>query len=426
MRRKVETRAPQAIPQHSVLQDETRTFRFITPVFGGGVRVKKDDPNKLHDEVTPVRVPSIRGQLRFWWRAVNPRGCRDVEALRKAEAEVFGCAAGGKASAGTLDVAVEKAPSPPDKRAVLLDGDKFKHLDGMQAIAYGAFPLRDTNGQQHGRLHVFKGDWTVRFRYDPAIAEDVQAALWAWAHFGGLGGRTRRGFGAIEQTSPGLPDLAEGWKRWVRPPDDLPVGWPHLTSARSSVIAEARSCNSGDAAQDTLLRLLRDLRQGSLGRKSQSSRDSRRPGRSYWPEADVIRKEARIVGGPHGTPITDVSKLPRAMFGMPIITHFKEERGDPQEPPDSTMLPSVHGTTRTRWASPLVLRPRCIGKNQYVPAALRLRQAEPDTIVLQGIQGARQYSPVLTPQERRTLRPFENHPDATNVIDLYLQLLKTR
>ncbi|NPV63073.1 MAG: type III-B CRISPR module RAMP protein Cmr1 [Methanotrichaceae archaeon] len=41
---------------------------MITPIFGGGVKVGENDL------VTPIRASSIRGHLRFWWRAT--RGAR--------------------------------------------------------------------------------------------------------------------------------------------------------------------------------------------------------------------------------------------------------------------------------------------------------------------------------------------------------------
>ena len=39
-------------------------LRFVTPVAGGGIHPATPD------EVDIVRVPSLRGHLRFWWRAI--------------------------------------------------------------------------------------------------------------------------------------------------------------------------------------------------------------------------------------------------------------------------------------------------------------------------------------------------------------------
>ncbi|MCU0693122.1 MAG: hypothetical protein MUF54_17150 [Polyangiaceae bacterium] len=60
--------------------------RFISPVFGGGV-----DPMD-HDPVTPVRVPAIRGQLGYWWRATHSD--LSLEELRQRETKLFDAGSG--------------------------------------------------------------------------------------------------------------------------------------------------------------------------------------------------------------------------------------------------------------------------------------------------------------------------------------------
>ena len=38
-------------------------IELITPIFGGGVEPRVNDPS------FPIRTTAIRGQLQFWWRA---------------------------------------------------------------------------------------------------------------------------------------------------------------------------------------------------------------------------------------------------------------------------------------------------------------------------------------------------------------------
>ena len=72
----------------------------------------------------------------------------------------------------------------------------------MKEIAYGAFPLQPSreaqrNRERPGVLHNYGSSiFSIRFMY-PKELRRRDAALWAWETFGGLGGRTRRGFGAI-------------------------------------------------------------------------------------------------------------------------------------------------------------------------------------------------------------------------------------
>jgi len=329
---------PLAVALDAEVIAERRVYRFLTYVFGGGVAPQQCDP------ITPVRAASIRGQLRFWWRAVNPSKCRTVDDLRKREAEVFG----STSVRSRLVVAVTRQPEAP-KPVEVLEGD-FKAKPGCEAVAYGAFPLR-AKGGPHGRLHDFAdGTFEVSLRYPAAVADDVRAALWGWAHFGGLGARTRRGFGALAQESPGLPDIDTGWTEFV---DEAAVPWPHLVTKPRHFESAG---GTGRGALDTLLEAMRSIRQ--LPNVGRNPGQERRPGRSRWPEPDAIRGLFRQFSRQHATPITQIDVFPRARFGAPIIFHFKDNKtGDPN---DTTLLPLLrHGQPGERLASPLVLRPYC-------------------------------------------------------------------
>ncbi|PJF33357.1 MAG: hypothetical protein CUN57_02390, partial [Phototrophicales bacterium] len=64
--------------------------------------------------------------------------------------------------------------------------------DPDSPYSYVAFPLRDTN---HYLLKDVK--FSLRLHFPIYVKQDLQAALWAWETFGGVGARTRRGFGAL-------------------------------------------------------------------------------------------------------------------------------------------------------------------------------------------------------------------------------------
>ncbi len=363
-------RTPTEAPQLSLTaaKHDVRTYRFITPVFGGGVNLRESDP------VTPVRVASIRGQLRFWWRAVNPCGCTSVDELRKAEEEVFG----STTQASRLVVRVSKQPAKLEAMPVLQDGTPFGVGRGMDAIAYGVFPLRATKAPfQHGKLSNFGDElFELVFSYPDAIENHVQAALWAWAHFGALGGRTRRGFGAIAQVSPALPNIDDGWARFVK---SAPATWPHLDIKPKFA---TKPTTDGRAALALLLGALRTVRQGpGIGRR-RGEGQSGPHGRSFWPEPDAIRQLFRDqVGEKHGTPVTDQNCFPRAAFGTPIIFHFKQpprdasrdEKEYAKDPLDSTLMPK--GKSRT--ASRLLLRPHLGASGKVEAMALVLHHPLP-------------------------------------------------
>ena len=343
------------LPEHpkSDLIIEERTYRFLTPVFGGGVTPQH------HDPITPIRVPAIRGQLRFWWRAVNPGGHTSVEALRKAEAKIFG----DTEMRSRLVVQTVSQPSKPRCIPTFVTygwtdkaKPKIRHLVG-EHMAYGAFPLRDEEGKSHGSLLDY-GDsvFSLRFIFDSSARDHMEAALWGWETFGGLGARTRRGFGAIERTDAvgtklSVPTSPEaGRERWTGAGD---VPWPHLVRAELG----SKSFREGREAQSALLGELRAMRQGpGVGRrplKKVPGKKGKRPGRSYWPEPDALRRLFKSWANKHRQECTTADAFPRAALGLPIVFHFST-KGDPE---DCHLVASVNRQKAERWASPLILRP---------------------------------------------------------------------
>ncbi len=55
--------------------------------------------------------------------------------------------------------------------------------------------------------------FTLRLRYPEELSEDVEAAVWAWVNFGGLGARTRRGCGVLlcKEIAPKNASDLEPW-----------------------------------------------------------------------------------------------------------------------------------------------------------------------------------------------------------------------
>ncbi|WP_295391563.1 type III-B CRISPR module RAMP protein Cmr1 [uncultured Thiodictyon sp.] len=59
-------------------------LEVVTPLYGGGAQMRRVD------DQTPVRVPSIRGQLRFWWRVLYGGTYGAAQALYRRERDLFG------------------------------------------------------------------------------------------------------------------------------------------------------------------------------------------------------------------------------------------------------------------------------------------------------------------------------------------------
>jgi CRISPR-associated protein Cmr1 len=178
----------------------SHTFKVITPIFGGGPVSKESDP------VTPIRTAGLKGQFRFWWRAARAGG-KDLQKLREEEARLWG----GPNEEGVLSIFLQGQPQVEKEEWFQLNrkGTREEPKDGFKILAYAGFPLQRTSDEVKLRAPVrtvarCTGECTVTVKidkknpeYKKGDEEEAEAALWAWSLFGGVGGRTRRGFGAV-------------------------------------------------------------------------------------------------------------------------------------------------------------------------------------------------------------------------------------
>ncbi len=377
------------------------TIAIITPMFGGGVFLSqdKDDVSRDPDPVTPIRTASIVGQLRFWWRACHAHTLRTVADLRSAEAELWGAAStddqprDGKVSLVLRDSAegIQTAPVQVYESVQSRRTGKWNPStrSGCEQIAYAAFPLQAPAGKtqptRSADLQRVSGAAILRLTCPASRRDELELALDAWLAFGGLGGRTRRGFGAVSSTSRCV-DPEDVLKRVaaLRGTSGL-AGVPSLNGARVAILT--RVPQAGQNADDVLgaaierLRLFRQGRKdrGGLGRNLPSDpKDAKKAGRSLWPEAEQIRALTKNSESRHRTPRVGVAAFPRSVFGMPIIFHFQD--GD--EPDNSTLVPK----NKERLASPLIIRPyvaRRDARGQATYGALALVLVEPGRVGMQ-------------------------------------------
>lgn len=455
--------APEVRLKPSDTITEIRTYEIITPLFGGGVEPQQPDP------ISVIRASEVRGQLRFWWRAT--RGGQfggSLERLREAEEALWGGAArfeDGKPVTGQSKVQVVVEPIRRGYPVTTFQGRNGRSMhigDPVSLISYGAFPLRDT-GSQQGRQQqrdqrsVLVGvSFTLTISFPADCDADVQSALWAWESFGGLGARTRRGFGALKLTQrwhngnkasielprSDRPGVLSAWYENSVGVHIVGSEWhadiPHLDASRQPVM---RSLPDGFAIrrqdveewmENTLLhnRVPRNEAQKLTAAlvawyypifKLQEFRQRRRRndrgpfGRSYWPEPDEIR--ARTVGfnRHHSQRLTNAPKFPRAVFGLPIVFKFKDEDIDPQQ----TIL---QGDQHDRLSSRLVLRPLACANDSYVAVATVLYGPEipPGGLRLEGAQNPTGINTQPLTTAEAHFQPLNGN---TDVIAAYLRTL---
>lgn len=341
---------------------QTRKYKVITPLFGGGIVARENDPSKL------IRETSVRGQLRFWWRAMRATG--SLKDIYERENFIFG-SGGKKAAKSNVSIAVKITSQGQSEDIFRIENRRPKPNDKWSKIAYAAFALQPTTEELKagGNVPLRKVrvgvEFTLEISYPNEFEADVQAALWAWETFGGIGGRTRRGFGALELlevTENGKPVEVNKYKvekveqqikndlqKYLLPNKNPDTSqFPQLSANTNFKIKAA-----GDATEawKYAIEKLKNFRQ-----VRNVNSQTRRPGRNKWPEPDELRriflkyKKGAIL---RHQPISRLDKFPRGEFGLPIIFHFQREEGIQND----FTLQGVKSEKIERLASPLILRP---------------------------------------------------------------------
>ncbi|MEA3376564.1 MAG: type III-B CRISPR module RAMP protein Cmr1 [Chloroflexota bacterium] len=168
------------------------------------VRLGTVTPLLLHgaDNRTPeLRPPSFRGAVRYWWRAAlgGVIGDKNLDGLRELEAAVFGSTERGSPISlrlGALEIQ-DAEPKP-----YLLPHKEIARTDGIT----GSFELILTQPRHD----------------DALIWEAACASLELALTFGGVGQRSRRGYGALrivhasDARAKPFPTTRHGWKAQVR------------------------------------------------------------------------------------------------------------------------------------------------------------------------------------------------------------------
>jgi CRISPR-associated protein Cmr1 len=180
----------------------TFEIETITPMFLAGADQSKAE----------LRAASIKGLLRFWWRALQAE--TDMNILRAREANIFGSSdegVGGSSFAirilhnREIRPTRNKFPSNPQYQ-VPVEGKTYR-INILEYLAYGTYEYVPKQGNVFTREYYpskSKFDIVLSFT-DKAWQKDVLNAFHVWALFGGIGSRSRNGFGSfnavIEETN---------------------------------------------------------------------------------------------------------------------------------------------------------------------------------------------------------------------------------
>ena len=293
-------------------------LKVVTPLFLGSATQSKAE----------LRPPSIKGVMRFWHRATGPEGL-------ETEAAFFGSS--GKAASG-------QAPFLIRMDTAMLSGQTLDHVKAPLAyLGYGAI----NKGQS--RPFIPPGtDIKLKLVFKPSASSDVKdgvlRSLRLMNYFGGLGARSRRGWGSVVFA------------------DDLPTDFDDLVSRLQDEVAALNIPQSREARYTSF---------------SGESRVVALPAGKSWEEAlSTVGQQMMMLRNPKTSPpdypwaIRDVRMVSgyvkngaaeqapyRAMFGLPHNYFFGTTK-------DKV---NIEGANKdfSRRASPLFIHVHLLQNGQY-------------------------------------------------------------
>jgi len=202
---------------------------------------------------------------------------------------------------------------------------------------------------------------TIGYPKEELLEREIRAALWAWETFGGVGARTRRGFGAIrlhkengKSVDPYPEDRAQIEKdirEKLREFANGPYHHQDIPQLNDKVKIEFTSVKKNEPdAWKHLINLLKEFRQNRFGSTY---------GQSKWPEANALRQrtgnKARFSEDVPYKCQKVIDKFPRAAFGLPLLFHLPHDGSIGEVNLQGADGPN--GEKRERLSSPIILRP---------------------------------------------------------------------
>jgi len=300
-------------------------LQVITPLFLSGA----------DQQGVELRPPSIRGALRFWFRAMMGGVVGgNLEKVSLLEAKVLG----DTDQASRIGIRVD-ATLPPTR-----DWD-FQARDnpGIVYLGYGLSGSRTSPR----RVYVspdsgdFKFCVTLSFQ-DESVGRVAIGAWWLLTEFGGLGARTRRGFGSIG-VSQVVGKLPSGLQSLFTPPRGDIANWlrenlglvrnsfaefagediqeptdslfPMITRNLWSCLVLDNSFDSWNEALNWIGQEFRKFREDR--RRGQRTRTSSRGSFNYYISKDYDEAKKLLTSGQPPT------RLQLPIFGLPLQFQFR-------------------------------------------------------------------------------------------------------
>lgn len=358
-------------------------LRFNSPAFLGDVpapepkvlkvikkgQVKTVEAPHYRIDSSALRVPALRGVLAFWHRAMFA-GLTSSQ-LYERQARILGSASSGQ---GVSFIPL-RAELPAGELSFDTKPDMYRFLYmGYGPLQYVQFPgdrvavtsFNDTACRE--ALRVESRPWCrLIARGTESQLRELDGVLLLLALFGGIGGRSRRGWGAVEVEGSAVPSLAadtpEALARWYRA--RVEEVWEGHASPSSTGAPPRHSAFHRDSRlyvtpfretwQDVMLLFHARFQETRLWRP--------RPGATATADHALEQADAQSTGALKRAP-------DRLAFGLPYAPESRSGWRIEYVPSPKGTTPSVNASGRR--ASPLILKIVRLASGKYAGVALFL------------------------------------------------------
>jgi CRISPR-associated protein Cmr1 len=180
-----------------MLKKITFEIETITPMFLAGAEQGKAE----------LRAASIKGLLRFWWRALQAE--TNLEKLHNRESQIFG-APDEKIGGSSFSIRIlheplkaikDKFPNNPQYQ-MPVEGKTFK-INILEYLAYGTYDYIPKQGNVFNREYLpINSNFSLIINLTNELwKEEILKTIFVFSLFSGVGSRSRNGFGSFEITN---------------------------------------------------------------------------------------------------------------------------------------------------------------------------------------------------------------------------------
>lgn len=159
-------------------------IEVVTPLFLGGAGKKEAE----------LRETAFKGMLRFWWRALY--GGSDIGEMKKREDLIFGSTSSKSDLMikfhDTYQCQKSTDPFPGGQNIRVNARGRIFHINILNYLSYGT--------QEQQKEYFIPGTrFNVELNFSADFNDEILDSLNIFAQFGGVGSRSRNGFGAFEK-----------------------------------------------------------------------------------------------------------------------------------------------------------------------------------------------------------------------------------